>query len=100
MNNVVAEERGVIYEGAVCTQSPVQINLYTFQCVYNDCSRSSAQWRTGRLQFARMCVGRALVVLTVVLCSGVCALPRVQTRGFASAKHVIIFGCDGFGEKF
>ena len=45
-------------------------------------------------------VRRALLVLLAVLyiCSGVRALPRGQKRGLASAKHVIIFGCDGFGE--
>ena len=38
-----------------------------------------------------------MVLAVLYICSGVRALPRGQKRGFASAKHVIIFGCDGLG---
>ena len=42
----------------------------------------------------RLCL---VLVALLSVCSG---FPVVhdQSRGFGSAKHVIIFGCDGFGE--
>ena len=40
-----------------------------------------------------------VVSATLSLSTGLPAQARGQSNGFGSAKHVIIFGCDGFGES-